>query len=271
MEPAVPHPPTFPDDARCLSCGYSLFGLPEPRCPECGREFDPLNPVTFIPPDPWWVRVLKGRVISKGQSPIWWGILLTVVGGLPVPYFFILNYPGIALILVGGPLRAVILMLANLLAKTAAVKLPLPHRNPWLTLFGLLCVYLSMTGQHTKLLVFLHGDSLLAMGRQIHFREPLDGNGTGIRRCGLLWVHYYNTPLRIRMDVSLLPPIASSERKWNTPSDAMESHFNLIEYRQAPQGQEQLRTWIGSIHPSIEFFGRRESELHRGPLPPGYP
>lgn len=24
----------------CIECGYNLTGLPEPRCPECGREFD---------------------------------------------------------------------------------------------------------------------------------------------------------------------------------------------------------------------------------------
>ena len=31
----------------CLDCGYSLRGLPTPRCPECGREFDPLDPKTM--------------------------------------------------------------------------------------------------------------------------------------------------------------------------------------------------------------------------------
>ena len=25
----------------CLHCGYSLAGLPEPRCPECGEPFEP--------------------------------------------------------------------------------------------------------------------------------------------------------------------------------------------------------------------------------------
>jgi hypothetical protein len=32
---------------RCLTCGYDLRGLPEPRCPECGRGFDPDDPATF--------------------------------------------------------------------------------------------------------------------------------------------------------------------------------------------------------------------------------
>lgn len=24
----------------CLQCGYNLTGLPQPRCPECGTEFN---------------------------------------------------------------------------------------------------------------------------------------------------------------------------------------------------------------------------------------
>jgi hypothetical protein len=31
----------------CLGCGYIIDHLPEPRCPECGREFDPGDPLTF--------------------------------------------------------------------------------------------------------------------------------------------------------------------------------------------------------------------------------
>ncbi len=32
---------------RCLGCGYILDGLPEPRCPECGRGFDPEDSATY--------------------------------------------------------------------------------------------------------------------------------------------------------------------------------------------------------------------------------
>lgn len=39
---------SLPDTAVCLHCGYSLRGLPENRCPECGGEFVPDNPKT------WW-------------------------------------------------------------------------------------------------------------------------------------------------------------------------------------------------------------------------
>lgn len=29
------------DPSRCENCGYLLYGLTQPRCPECGRSFDP--------------------------------------------------------------------------------------------------------------------------------------------------------------------------------------------------------------------------------------
>ncbi|HEX8520621.1 MAG TPA: hypothetical protein VF669_00110 [Tepidisphaeraceae bacterium] len=31
----------------CLDCNYPLHGLPTPRCPECGRNFDPADPLTM--------------------------------------------------------------------------------------------------------------------------------------------------------------------------------------------------------------------------------
>ncbi len=37
----------IPDHAACRKCGYSLRALSEPRCPECGRAFDPSKPRTF--------------------------------------------------------------------------------------------------------------------------------------------------------------------------------------------------------------------------------
>jgi len=36
-----------PSGARCLDCDYPLRGLPENRCPECGRGFDPDDPKTM--------------------------------------------------------------------------------------------------------------------------------------------------------------------------------------------------------------------------------
>jgi hypothetical protein len=37
-----------PDPKRCLGCGYILDGLPEPRCPECARGFDPADPKSYL-------------------------------------------------------------------------------------------------------------------------------------------------------------------------------------------------------------------------------
>ncbi len=37
----------LPDSASCLGCGYSLRGLPEAVCPECGRAFIPDDPTTY--------------------------------------------------------------------------------------------------------------------------------------------------------------------------------------------------------------------------------
>lgn len=45
-----------PEFKRCLGCGYILDHLPEPRCPECGRGFDPDDPATYGPrPKDGWV------------------------------------------------------------------------------------------------------------------------------------------------------------------------------------------------------------------------
>lgn len=38
-----------PEYKRCLGCGDILDGLPEPRCPECGRGFDADDRSTYGP------------------------------------------------------------------------------------------------------------------------------------------------------------------------------------------------------------------------------
>jgi hypothetical protein len=56
---------TFADplpEARCIGCGYPLRGLHEPRCPECGRPFDPADVETYNPglPVSWFMRYWLG-------------------------------------------------------------------------------------------------------------------------------------------------------------------------------------------------------------------
>ena len=66
---------------RCLSCHYELKNLPQNRCPECGRAFDPTNPVTFYdPPKIAWKILLRNVAIlvSAFAAFVW----LFLLGGL---------------------------------------------------------------------------------------------------------------------------------------------------------------------------------------------
>lgn len=53
-------PPIF-----CKQCGYCLYGLPENRCPECGRAFDPTDKRTYrkCPPTRRWRSVVRVLVL----------------------------------------------------------------------------------------------------------------------------------------------------------------------------------------------------------------
>jgi hypothetical protein len=42
--------PELPEQARCPSCGYCLRGSTVPRCPECGRSFDPFAVLNSLAP-----------------------------------------------------------------------------------------------------------------------------------------------------------------------------------------------------------------------------
>ena len=62
----------------CLDCNYPLDGLPTPRCPECGREFDPDDRDSFNPgrPIPRWA--------SWAMGPISWPVDLGVLAGVVI-------------------------------------------------------------------------------------------------------------------------------------------------------------------------------------------
>ncbi|HOW71352.1 MAG TPA: hypothetical protein PKY77_12180 [Phycisphaerae bacterium] len=52
----------------CPSCGYNLTGLPEPRCPECGREFDESQ-------------VRRARAYTPFPVTLWHPVSTSPVGG----------------------------------------------------------------------------------------------------------------------------------------------------------------------------------------------
>ncbi|MEW6252845.1 MAG: hypothetical protein AB1716_19585 [Planctomycetota bacterium] len=57
-----------PEPKRCLGCGYILDGLPEPRCPECGRGFDPQEPGTYCVQVPSARRLLWAAIASAALA-----------------------------------------------------------------------------------------------------------------------------------------------------------------------------------------------------------
>ena len=77
----------LPKGASCLKCGYLLQGLAEPRCPECGRMFDPADPRTYGRlRDPWWKRYAgrpswaRSALICAGC--LWFAEAATRPGGI---------------------------------------------------------------------------------------------------------------------------------------------------------------------------------------------
>jgi hypothetical protein len=75
--PPAPHD-TIDPPPRCLGCAYILEHLEAPRCPECGRIFDPLNPATYT-------RV-PGFVFWRYWLP---AVLLAISGGFVIAYLFL--------------------------------------------------------------------------------------------------------------------------------------------------------------------------------------
>jgi hypothetical protein len=51
-------PFVIPSNARCVGCGYSLYQLTSERCPECGRAFDPTDPVSMGLVKRWFEPIL---------------------------------------------------------------------------------------------------------------------------------------------------------------------------------------------------------------------
>jgi hypothetical protein len=66
-----------PDQRCCLDCGYVIEGLPEARCPECGRAFDFDDVRSFS----WVSRTRDHRgVVSFGIALLGW--VVTLAGGV---------------------------------------------------------------------------------------------------------------------------------------------------------------------------------------------
>ncbi len=81
---------------RCLTCGYILDHLAEPRCPECGREFDSASPWTYAGPrqscTPLLVATLCATVFCAAPL-LTYRLLPLVAVGLPIHLWVVVAVP----------------------------------------------------------------------------------------------------------------------------------------------------------------------------------
>lgn len=70
------------EPARCLDCGYVLLGLPERRCPECGRGFDPEDASTYStkPLFVRWKFWLPGFLLAATAGIALYVLILLIAG-----------------------------------------------------------------------------------------------------------------------------------------------------------------------------------------------
>lgn len=105
------------ETAVCLNCRYMLRGLESPVCPECGRQFDPSNPITYThrshrdicyrwihPPRNWLRYILIGWAVvvlllaTDPGSPIY-DVPSVLIAG---PNYWVRSVPTIRLSLAMG-------------------------------------------------------------------------------------------------------------------------------------------------------------------------
>ena len=97
------------DTPRCLDCAYCLFGLPDSRCPECGRPFDLTDPSTFSikPPLVRWRLWLPGLLLATGMGVVIFLVIL--IGGFGIGWAATLATPVCIGIILGYRCRVRIL------------------------------------------------------------------------------------------------------------------------------------------------------------------
>lgn len=103
--------------AICLGYGYRRHGLCEPRCPECGRAFNPEDQNTFLDrrrPNVWFQDIKQaGFWAYWAKPPPTWQVLvvlfvtlifleMTSIGGGFYGVFAVSSYPRIKILLLCG-------------------------------------------------------------------------------------------------------------------------------------------------------------------------
>jgi len=115
------------EEGFCAKCRYPLRGLPEPRCPECGSEFDPANACTFLVARQRWA---LGPISRRVWNPPTWR--LHALSAIPaVLILFSYSVPGQVTILRDlGSLIAIALLVFWLLRLLASLAVDIIYRPP---------------------------------------------------------------------------------------------------------------------------------------------
>lgn len=144
-------PVAVPDNALCLGCGYSLRGLADDVCPECGRAFDPGDRSTF--------KVRRGALTWRwlAQPPNVWHLIW--MAALTIYCFEGLSRPGcervaagIWLLLALLPALDYVIRLAATLAdreRAARDRGFRPPKRRWRWAVTPLCIVLLSVGSRT--------------------------------------------------------------------------------------------------------------------------
>ena len=120
---------TIPESARCWGCGYSLRGLGENRCPECGRGFEPADAESYrhAGTRPWWVDSLaRPPVLFVIWVQVAWALGMMVAFSVPGG-----NFPGDALLLLLGCVLGIWWVVRALLALAVFVSFRAEMRGRW--------------------------------------------------------------------------------------------------------------------------------------------
>jgi len=118
----------------CRGCRYALDGLAQPRCPECGRPFDPSDPCTW--------QATRRRKLTARQ----WTVIAGTAMGL-----FVLEVlsAGVAYHTLGEVLTSGIMMI--LVVGNSIALLTLLFRRPPITIVALLLVAIPVIAQQMHL------------------------------------------------------------------------------------------------------------------------
>ncbi len=128
--------PTRPDSLltdpmRCLACGYILEHLTEPRCPECGRPFDPHDSTTY-------------RCLRDPSAEVWLAALALAITAsmLAIAVDSRFDSPGVGFALVVAGIAANIVVLVRSLIALLKSPLKTRFRGGWIAALTISLLYL---------------------------------------------------------------------------------------------------------------------------------